>query len=682
MPQKNGSKPVVMFLLVAAAVVVIAVVYFRRTPPAPGPGPGGEPDGETKPVGAIGRGHSFQYKGPMPATFHEAPQLAALVKAGKLPPVRERLPEEPLVVPVVERIGKYGGTWRRAFTGPADGQNIDRLQHDHVIYYDLDGYTLMPHIAKSWEVKDGGRVFEFKLRKGMKWSDGHPFTVDDFVFAHNDLLLNDELVPVKPMWLRPGGKLGKFTKVDDTTFRYEFAEPYYIFPDIYGTAMVAGQSAAGRALTATYAPAHYLKQFHRKYASEEELKKKVKAAGLDNWVQLLKQSSSGTLNRDLPVVGPWRMVKPITGQLFTLERNPYYWAVDPEGNQLPYIDRITMRLTQSLEVLNLRAIRGDIDMQHRHIQLAKVPVLKGNAKRGNYRVLFWRSQSGSACGISINQTYEEDPEIARWLRNKDFRVALSHGVDRHTLNELVFLGTGTPRAYLCSTDSPYYPGPEYENLYATLEIDKANATLDRIGLAKKNSDGFRLRSDGKGVLVITVAVTGDAFFDYPGAAELLAEQWGKIGLKIHVSVEERSISGARTLANQQQISLWETGALDAPFFTAPLGAGCGYAPLIGAWYESGGKKGIEPTGALKQLLDLYEKGMTLPAKERIAVGKEIWRIHAENLFVMGTVGRSPAFNGVVVVKNNFRNVPDEAPNCSILQNPGPARPEQFFFDRD
>ncbi|MFH1730203.1 MAG: ABC transporter substrate-binding protein [Planctomycetota bacterium] len=680
MSQKNGSERVVMLLLAAAAVVVVAVVYFGRTPPAPGPEPGAKPGGGAKPAGAVGRGHSFQYKGPMPTAFHEAPELAALVKEGKLPPVDERLPKEPLVVPVVERIGKYGGTWRRAFTGPADGQNIDRLQHDHVIYYDLDGYTLVPHIAKSWEVKDGGRVFEFKLRKGMKWSDGHPFTADDFVFAHNDILLDDELVPVKPMWMRPGGKICEITKVDETTFRYTFAESYYVFPDFYGSAVVAGQSAAGRSLAGAYAPAHYLKQFHRKYVSEQELKKKVKEAGLDNWVQLLKQRSAADLNRNLPVVGPWKMVEPITGQLFTLERNPYYWAVDPEGNQLPYIDRITMHLTQNLEVLNLRAIRGDIDMQHRHIQLAKVPVLKQNADQGNYRVLFWRSQSGSACGIFLNQTYEADPEVGRWFRNKDFRIALSHGVDREAINELVFLGTGTPRAFLCAPDSPYYPGPEYENLYATLDPKKANAVLDRIGLAKKDGEGFRLRSDGKGPLVLTVAVTGDAFFDYPGAAELLAEQWAKIGLKIHVSVEERSVSGARGVANEQQITLWETGASDAPFFTAPVGTGCAYAPMIGAWYDSGGEKGVEPTGIFRQMLDLYEKSLVLPPEQRIELGRKLWGLHAENLFVIGTVGRSPAFNGVVVVKNNFRNVPDEAPNNSLLQNPGPARPEQFFFD--
>lgn len=675
--REDSSRRLAILILVLAVAAAVGVGSMFRKPMSTA-----SVLGE-----GIGKGHSFIYEGPMPTEFSEAPELAALVAKGELPPVEERLPEEPLVIPPVERIGKYGGTWRRAFTGPADGQNIDRLQHDHVLYYDLDGTTLMPHIAKSWEVKDGGRVFELKLRKGMKWSDGHPFTADDFEFAHNELILNDDLVPVKPPWLRPGGKLGKFKKVDETTIRYEFAEPYYILPRLYGTAAVAGQSAAGAWQTCVYAPGHYLKQFHPDYASKENLKKEVEGAGLDNWVQLFRQRSDADRNPDLPVVAPWVMEKPITSRLFTLKRNPYYWAVDPEGNQLPYIDRITMHLTQNMEALNLRAMRGDIDMQHRHVKLADVPVLVANADKGGYRVRFWRSYSGTACAIYVNQTYREKeiemgkkPEVGKWLANRQFRIALSHGVDRDAINDLVFLGTGTPRAVLCAPQSPYYPGPKYEHLYSTLDIEKANAILDDIGLKEKNRDGFRLRSDGEGPLVITISVTGDAFVDYAGVAQLLAEHWARIGLKIHVSVLGRNASWQRTVQNEHHITMWETGASDAPFGTAPIGSGCAYGPLIGLWYESGGKKGIEPTGLFKEMIDLYEQSVTLPPAECIAAGQELWRIHAENLFMIGTVGASPAFNGVVVVKKNFRNVPDEAPNDSALQNPGPARPEQFFVD--
>ena len=121
-------------------------------------------------------GFSFVYTGPKPAAYNEAPELAKLVSEGKLPPVEDRLPEEPLIVPPIERIGQYGGIWRRGFTGRADAQNIQRIEHDHLLYYDLDGQTIVPHIAKSWEVSEDGTTFTFHLRKGMKWSDGAPFT--------------------------------------------------------------------------------------------------------------------------------------------------------------------------------------------------------------------------------------------------------------------------------------------------------------------------------------------------------------------------------------------------------------------------------------------------------------------------------------------------------------------------
>ena len=627
--------------------------------------------------------HSFKYDGPMPTKFDEAPELAARVARGELPPIAERIGSEPLIIPPIERIGKYGGTWRRAFTGPVDYQNIDRILHDHVIYYDLDGLTLVPHIAKSWDVSDDGRVFTFHLRKGMKWSDGHPFTADDFVFAYEKLILNDELVPVKPTWLRSGGELGVVSKIDNHTVRYSFARPYHVFLEKYAGLLVAGQSTFARVGTAPYAPAHYLKQFHPDFVDRDDLERLVKETGLNTWSQYFLQHTTPQHNPQIPVVAPWKTVQPITSQRFVLERNPYYWAIDPQGNQLPYIDRIAMQFASDLDVLNLRAIKGEFDMQHRHIQLAKVPVLKANQHKGNYRVLFWPGLGGTECGIFVNQTYDEDPEIARWLGNRDFRIALSISIDREAINETIFLGTGTPRAFLCPPNSPYYPGPELEHRYAQFDPAKANAILDRIGLDQKDAAGFRLRADGRR-LVLSLAAVSAAFLDFTGIAEALAENWSKVGVKVSVTIEQRALHSIRTRSNQQHLSLWGTGGSENlwtyPPFTVPISDSVKFAPQTGAWHQSQGQTGLEPTGALKRLLDLFHHGETLPLGQRIAVGHQIWQIHSDNLFVIGTVGLSPAFNGVVVVKNNFRNVPTRAPNSATLQNPGIARTEQFFFD--
>ncbi len=629
-------------------------------------------------------GFSFVYKGPVPTTFNEAPELTKGVEAGQLPPVEERIPEEPLIVPTIERIGQYGGTWRRGFTGPMDRQTIDRILHDHLIYYDFDGHTLVPHIAKGWEISEDGTTFTFHLRKGMKWSDGMPFTADDFVFAYEEITSNDELNLSKPSYLKADGELCRMKKIDDHTVAYTFSIPNFVFIENVASLAAGGQSFR-RWAGPLYAPRHYLMQFLPKYADQDELKRKVKAAGLENWGQLFQRMCAVPENPDLPVVGPWKTVSPITGELFTLERNPYYFALDPMGNQLPYIDKIAMHLVEDIEAFNTRVIAGEVDMQHRHIRIDKVPVLMRESKRGNYRVLFWPALGGSEAAIFFNQTWESDPEIEKWIRNRNFRIALSLAIDREEIKESIFLGIGQPRAFVTLPDNPYYPGPEYENKYAVRDLKKANALLDQIGLDKKNKDGYRLRTDSDNPLTITLALPTRTFLNFEGIAELVVNYFNAVGINLHLQVEERSLFSKRRGKNEHQLLMWGTGGSENPWIYPdipfPLTRGSAFASLVGNWYESDGRNGISPYDNFKRMIEIFEQGNQLPKAERIELGKELWRIHADNVYAIGTVGNSPAWNGVVVVKNHFRNVPDVAPNSAALQNPGIARTEQFFFDK-
>ncbi len=635
----------------------------------------------TQPDSVSTEGFSFIYKGPIPTTFSEAPELARRVAAGELPPVDNRLPKEPLIVPTIERIGQYGGTWRRAFSGRADHNNFDRIMHDHLIYFDFDGYTLMPHIAKAWEVSEDGTTFTFHLRQGMKWSDGAPFTADDFVFAFEDVNLNENINPVVPAYYKIDGQLCKVEKLDETTIRYTFDKPNFVFIEKVGGLITGGQfSSLG--INCLYAPRHYLKQFLPKYTPLSDLKKRVKINGDKSWVQLFKRMASPHENAELPVIGPWKMVTPITSEVYTLERNPYYFAVDPKGNQLPYIDRIASHLVEQIELLNARVIAGEVDMQHRHVLLDKVPVLMREADKGNYRVRFWPNLGGSESIIYFNQTWQGDPEIEKWLRNRDFRIALSLAIDRDEINESIFLGIGQPRAFVAVPNNPYYPGPEYENKYAVRDLEESNAILDRLGLDKKDSKGFRLRADGKGRVIISLSVLSQAMVNFEGIAELLANHWKDVGIYVHVRVEERSYYGKRATTNEHQLSMWVSGGSENPW-TYPdmtIPGNSAFAPLIGRWKLTKGREGVAPTGNLLRLLEIYEEGGKLPKELRSELGKELWKIHVDNLYVIGTVGQSPAMNGVVVIKNNFRNVPDVAPNSAPLQNPGIARTEQFFFD--
>ena len=284
-------------------------------------------------------------------------------------------------------------------------------------------------------------------------------------------------------------------KVDDSTIRFKFAEPYFAFVDVLaGATDLGGNALRGRELTGGFAPKHYLQQFHPKYVGKEAVDKLVKAAGQDNWVNFMKFKNDWALNPELPTVTAWKTTSPINTPTWILERNPYFYMVDTAGNQLPYIDKVIMTVAENLEVLNLRAIAGEYDFQARHIDIGKLPVFLENQAKGNYKVYLDPADSGCDACMFLNQTYDADPEIAKWLQNRDFRIALSLGIDRDQLNEAFWLGVGTPGSQVLAESSPYNPGPEYRTMHSTHDPAKANQLLDSIGLTKKDAEGYRLRT--------------------------------------------------------------------------------------------------------------------------------------------------------------------------------------------
>lgn len=624
-----------------------------------------------------------------PKTFQEAPQLATLVRDGKLPPVRERIGEDPMVIKPLHEIGKYGGIWRRGFTGPADFWNGYRCcGHDKILLWDYTGNQVMPNVAKSWEISDGGRTITLFLRKGMKWSDGHPFTADDFLFWYEDIYLNDELLPTKSPTMAINGKQGILEKVDDYTIRFKFEDPYYVFLDVLaGSTPLGGHAYQGRNLLGGYAPKHYLKQFHPKYVGKEAVEKIAKAEGYDNWVSLLKFKNDWAFNPELPTITAWKTITPINTPVWTLERNPYFYMVDTEGNQLPYIDKVVISLAENLEVLNLRAVAGEYDFQARHIDISKLPVFLENQEKGGYKVYFDPAEHGCDACLFVNQTYDADPEIAKWLQNRDFRIALSLAIDRDQLNETFWLGLGTPGSQVVSDNSPYNPGPEYRTLHSTYEPEKANQILDKLGLTQRDAEGYRLRTDGKGRLRLEVVTVGGQATQYTQMAEMIKEQWKKIGIQMDINEVERSLAITRNAANQNQIHMWLNDGTEHmftfpnhlfPFLTSGLG-GNNIGPLWAQWFQSDGKQGREPSPSMRRLMEMWKKGFGVPTEERIRIGKEIWRIAVEEQWTIGTVGVSPAIIGIRLVKTTMGNIPARQYNSPDAMTPATSLPETFFF---
>lgn len=627
-----------------------------------------------------------------PKSFKEAPVLAEQVKAGKLPTVDKRLPEtsQLLVIKPLRETGKYGGNWRRAFTGPADHENGNRINSaDKILTFDYTGTKIIPSLARDWKVSDDGKTTTIYLRKGAKWSDGKPFTADDFMFWYNDIYLNKNIVPTPFFEFQIDGKDGKMRKIDDYTVAFDFPEPYsyFVYQLAGSTGIGAGFATRGAFQNwgGAYAPAHYLKQFLPKYSSEEAVNKKAKELGFDNWVSLLKNRYSYALNPDLPVMTPWKTVSPINTPTWSLERNPYFWGVDTAGNQLPYIDKLTFTLAENAEVANLRAIAGEYDIQERHMHLSKLPIFLENQQKGNYKVRLDPGQNGSDVALHIGMAYEADPEIAKLLKNKDFRHALSLGIDRDQLNEAFWLGVGTSGSVAPAPDTLYSPGAEWNKKWATLDLKQANELLDKLGYTKKDAEGYRLRQDGKGRLRLEMVTVGGQFVPFTQVAEMIKQQWKKIGVDLDVKELERNLAFTRDANNENQIITWANDGSEMLFLfprhAIPVDAAEAHmGTAFAKWYASKGTSGKKPDDPeMLKAFDLFRAAYGMKDEDRTKAAKDLWKIIVEQEWSIGTVGQSPAFMGVRLVKNNMGNVPERQINAQHVRTPHSSWPETFYF---
>ena len=391
--------------------------------------------------------------------------------------------------------------------------------------------------------------------------------------------------------------------------------PFYLFEELMmGDTLIGGGQAVRQSEKRSYgayAPAHYLKQYLPKYAGGvDKANAAAKAAGYDNWVAYLHFKKDWTLNPELPVLGPWHTVKPINNPTWVMERNPYYWAVDTEGNQLPYLDGVVMTLAEDLEVLNLRAIAGEYDLQERHVDLGKLPVILDNQEKGNYKVHLDLAFNGADAIYQFNQTYDADPEIAKWLTNADFRRALSLAIDRDQLNQTFWLGVATPGSPAPGESLPYFPGKGWREKWSTYDPDKANQMLDAIGLDKKDADGFRLRTDNGQRLRLEIQAV-QAFLPWPKISEMVADQWRKVGIQADVKDTERSLAFTRTQANQHQIMVWNNGGTELlylfPRHAIPVDPTEAFmGPEYAKWYASNGAQGRKPEDPnMLKILELF-----------------------------------------------------------------------------
>ncbi|HEX3349355.1 MAG TPA: ABC transporter substrate-binding protein [Acetobacteraceae bacterium] len=609
---------------------------------------------------------------------NEAPALAKLAGDGKLPKLADRLPAQPLVVTPLEHAGGYGGTLRRALRGSSDHNGILRIVGNMgLVRWDLDFIKVLPCVAQSWDVNADATVFTFHLRPGMKWSDGHPFTADDVVFAIEDVAKDTDIFHSPPPAIVVANQAGTAKKIDDATVQFTFAAPYALFLETMATPL--GQYP-------TLYPKHYVSQFIPKFNPDAE--KVAKQANATDWATHFRNKCGDIEiparwgNPEKPVLDPWVIVEPYSGGAtrVTLTRNPFFWQVDTAGKQLPYIDAINLGISQDVESLMLDVISGKVDMQDRHIDtLQNKPTLSQNMQKGNYRLIEEINSGAQQVQIYFKITHK-DPKMREIFANKTFRQAMSLGIDRQEIMELVYLGQSEPYQTGPRPGHPWYH-QKLARQFTDHDPDKAGAMLDGIGLNKKNGDGFRLRPDGQ-KLFFAVDVIPTLYPDAVDTLELVKRHWAAIGVDMKINTIERALYYTRGDNNEHDVAVWPgPGGLDPMLdprdFFAQHTQGSRYAIPWAVWYVSGGKDGQEPPESQKQRFKLFDVARgTADMQKRGDTMKALFDIAAD---AFETVGVCLAVNAFGIVSNKLHNVPMKEPGSWSYPNPAPSLPQQYSF---
>ena len=592
------------------------------------------------------------------------------VERGELPPVEERLPDEPPVVECLERIGLYGGEMNTVT--PVAGWLVEEMYMvwEPLLRFAPDGVTIEPNAVEGWDMAEDARSITLSLRKGMKWSDGAPVTTEDVLFAWNDVILNKDITPIPPTNFVVRGEPMTVEALDDYRFQLQFKEPY-------GSVLYALIHTVTEA--SLIQPKHYLAQFHPAYTPEDTLTEMARKKGFDYWFELFRDENhtvrrtNGQTPREYPTISPWRVIdEPAMGHVI-LERNPYYWKVDREGNQLPYIDRIHSEYVGNPEARNLKYIAGEVDFAQNPMENA--PLLLSNQARGKYTVRMWVENQGTRVTFFLNQTFP-DPVLRSLFRDRRFRIALSLAINREEINEILYFGKCIPRQCTVNRACSFFE-PEFETSYAEYDPDRANRILDEIGLERKGPGGWRYFPDGRQVVISPVVIEGGY---RPEVVELAAEYWAALGILLSWRVVDGELVVTKLTGNQLDLAVFPGDAATdiGVIMGTPMQLWC-WGPAWEDWFRTNGERGEEPPEEIK---DLWATSMRLkqtgdPA-ERIRLGKKLVRSQAENLYGIGAVGGTI---NPVLVTDRLRNVPGHG---ALMGWPWVVtvlpHPEQWFIE--
>ena len=604
-------------------------------------------------------------------TLLETEMFVKDVAAGKLPPIDKRLPATPLVLKMDEpemQVGRQGGTLNMLIGRSRDVRLMVVYGYSRLIGYDRN-LNLMPDILHSYEVKED-KVFTFKLRKGHRWSDGQPFSAEDFRYFWDDVANNSELSPTgPPSDLLVDGEAPKFEVVDPLTVRYSWTKPNR---DLL--ARLAGTSALY-----IYRPAHFLKKFHKKYTPK--IVEIESAPGKRGWAAAHNKQDNMYQydNPDLPTLEPWINTTKSPSDRFIGVRNPYFHRIDPNGRQLPYIDRIVMSVAEG-KLIPAKTGAGESDLQAREIAFNNFTFLKKNEKLNNYRALLWRTGGGSQFSLFPNLNVN-DPVWRAVVRDVRFRRALSMSIDRGLINQVLYFGLGMESNNTVLPQSPLFK-ETYQKRWTKFDKKGADKLLDDMGL-KRGADGVRRLPDGR-LLEVVVETAGEST-EQTDVLELIRESWKDVGIKLFSKPSQREVLRNRVFSGEALMSVWsgmENGLPSpdtSPDDLAPVSQQHLQWPKFGQHHETAGKSGLAPD--IPEVIELFKLHGAWRAAANRAEREKVWHqmlsIHAEQQFSIGVISGVPQ---PVIVRTTLMNVPEKGfynwePGAFF----GIYRPDTFWF---
>ncbi len=572
-------------------------------------------------------------------SFRQSPMLDQQVKNGTLPPVEDRLPDDPIVVEPCESIGAYGGTLRML---PGGFSRFNNGEPPLTMCPQVS--RILPNWASVWTVSDEARTFTLAIRRGLRWSDGAPLTSADFVWWYEHVFKNSTLTPSVPP--RQDGMI--VSAPDPLTVVFRFREPYAF--------MLEEVAHRGEGFLL---PGHFLAHYHPDFRDPDELEAEARQAGYMNWMTYFRAASDDGFRRPVgtPSLRPYRIARR-SPTLEVWERNPFYYKVDPAGNQLPYIDEVLIEKTTNPEVISAKVSTGQIDFAGSSLKTQDIPLFKAGEKVYGFRTLIWNRLHAVDVMIQFNLTVE-DAALRGLFRDRRFRRALSLGIDRDEINEILYFGQGTPRQTSVIPSSRYF---EKASAEAAIDYDPAHARelLDEIGLRDVNGDGFREYPNGEPLVMVCEWM--DIETPKGETMELVKAHWKRIGIDVRLKQVSASLQSARARGNAMEMTVWHADrSTDILFPLLPSW----FVPMYvswdmsmwtewSRWYLSAGEQGEEPIPEARQLIDWWDE-MRRSADEshRIELGKRILRSQAENIWSIGIIGLAPQ---PIVISKRLHNV--------------------------